>query len=136
MTIEDLMQPRYKVIADYPGNTIYEVGHIIISRQGLVYCDPNGAKFSDYPHLFKRLKWWEERKIEDLPEYAKVKYGDDDTDEIYALVHIDGDKRYWFYYTDGELFGYKIKSGGGQIITSLLPATLEEYNSYINNHQP
>ena len=29
MTIEELIMPRYKVIADYPNNNYYDVGEII-----------------------------------------------------------------------------------------------------------
>ena len=66
MNTEDLMKPRYKVIADYPGN-IWMVGTIMdldMSKQLVSFYDK-------YPHLFRKLEWWEERKIEDMPEYVK-----------------------------------------------------------------
>lgn len=72
------MQPRYKVIADYPGNE-FKVGEIleeahdgarIISQNTGVYID--WMKVKKYPHLFKPLEWWEDRKPEDMPEFVKL----------------------------------------------------------------
>lgn len=70
MTVEDLLKPRYLVIADYPSN---------IDKVGTVYeidlSDGHGVDFEmtckKYPHLFRKLEWWEERAIEDMPEYVK-----------------------------------------------------------------
>lgn len=73
--IEELLKPRYKVIADYPDSG-FEVGSIE-DRDWCRY--ENGEdesegilwRISDYPHLFKKLEWWEERKIEELPKFVK-----------------------------------------------------------------
>ena len=73
MTVEQLLQPRFKCIADYP-KSIYKVGEIFNCggmSEDLLYCDKDGPRMSDYPHLFKRLNWWEEREIEDMPRYIK-----------------------------------------------------------------
>jgi hypothetical protein len=69
MSYEDLMKPRYKVIADYPeprNHPYYEVGSVIraITKEDEEY-------FGKYQTLFKPLLWWEERKLEDMPEYVK-----------------------------------------------------------------
>ncbi len=29
-------------------------------------------KATDYPHLFTPLQWWEDRKLEELPQYVRV----------------------------------------------------------------
>ena len=86
MSNEELLQPRYKVIADYPSNCI-EVGEIIelkigdderFSTDGIKHpyaYTPNGAEaeysLDRYPHLFQRLKWWQERQESDMPKYVK-----------------------------------------------------------------
>lgn len=63
MTKEELMKPRYEVIADYPGNDL------II---GVVF-EPNSdwgePYLNKYPHLFRKLHWWEHRKPEEMPSY-------------------------------------------------------------------
>lgn len=85
MSIESLMQPRYKVIADYPA-CFYQVGRILIPKTKDVNLDaynyydcveaPSSItvyKPGRYPHLFKKLEWYEEREIADMPEYLKFK---------------------------------------------------------------
>lgn len=69
MTPENLLKPRYKVIADYPGSR-YKIDRIISEREGLKdYDAPND--FDKYPAIFKLIEWWEERKEEDMPDYVK-----------------------------------------------------------------
>lgn len=82
MTNKELLKPRWKVIADYP-KSVFNVGDIIINNSSQdeyeyiswedygkdTYC-PN-----EYPAIFKKLEWWEERELEDLPEYIKSKAG-------------------------------------------------------------
>jgi hypothetical protein len=71
MSTEDLMKVRYKVIADYP-NSDYTVGAILNTHN---YEDRWSGVAEDFcnqfPHLFKKLEWWEERKLEDMPKYVK-----------------------------------------------------------------
>lgn len=72
---EELLKPRYQVIADYPNNDYFPVGYIYTpskSGGGRIYCDEKSKKFSDFPHLFKPLSWWEERSIEDMPKFLRV----------------------------------------------------------------
>ena len=76
MTTEELLKPRYKVIADYP-NCTFSVGQVLVQDDkeetdfwtgDQLYTDRYPKQ---YPHLFKKLEWWEERKPEDMPEYVK-----------------------------------------------------------------
>ena len=63
MSPKELIKPRFEVIADYP-KSIFKIGEII----------ENGNEFSyytDYPHLFKKLNWWENRKENEMPSYLK-----------------------------------------------------------------
>jgi len=122
MTVEELLLPRYKVIADYP-DCPYVVGVII-------HCeiDPEGGNYLNvadywvyhpekYPHIFQPLQWWEERKLEDMPEYVNYNGG------IYKvespLTIIDG-----YIYTEGAVIECQLKLS--------LPATISEYESFIN----
>lgn len=84
MKAEDLLKPRFEVIADYPFNphqlgsvleaihtsihqttTSYrnEFGDIVQQEQ---YC--NHSDFEKYPHLFRKLNWWENRTIDQMPK--------------------------------------------------------------------
>ena len=75
MTKEELLKPRWKVIADFPDSD-YKVGDIE-DRNWTKYVngedDTDGIvwQISDFPHLFKQLEWWEERTISQLPDYVK-----------------------------------------------------------------
>jgi hypothetical protein len=75
LSTEELMHPRYKVIADYPGN-IHPIGHIhghdINGTQNVMKLDEWLAFHDKYPHLFKKLEWWEDREEKDMPQYVKL----------------------------------------------------------------
>ena len=69
MNAKQLLQPRYEVIADYPNSQhLLGVGEIIEPH-------PNGyfnyIHFPSYPHIFRKLEWFEKRKVEDMPQYVK-----------------------------------------------------------------
>ena len=127
MTVEELMNPRYELIADYPGNSI-EVGKIIICPK---YDNDFSKEFwiqsnDKYPHLFKKLNWWEKRQESDMPMYLRS-----DLDKKNPTFH--------------KIVEWKMKELWGVIdpiersVCSLMafnpeygyfPATEQEYNSY------
>jgi len=77
MTTEELLKPRWKVIADFPFNTYYKVGGVITDDRLMAARNETGhavfaCEWNDYPNIFRKLKWWEERNIEDMPEYVKM----------------------------------------------------------------
>lgn len=93
MTTEELLRPRWKVIADFPGSK-YTMGQIIetnywydrseekgyeehkMNKSWVVRTEWNisSAQFFDsYPVIFKKLEWWEERNVKDLPNYVRYK---------------------------------------------------------------
>jgi hypothetical protein len=68
MNAEELLKPRYKVIARWPQMREHlEVGEILKGERGYLTMESKEL-FADYPHLLKRLEWWEEREKKDLPE--------------------------------------------------------------------
>ena len=94
MTVEQLLKPRYKVVDDYPFS-YYDKDSVLLfefyhAKDGIV-------NFCEYPHLFRKLEWWEERKVEDMPEYLKfcddrnstMSIGDDEEPEVHKV------KRQW-----------------------------------------
>lgn len=133
-TQEELMQLRYKVIADWPKSR-YNVGDIIpvteISDWYYYYHDPaiSNTMIDKYPHLFKKLDWWEDLEPDDMPEYVKVNmkrtvlpYGDIihvETWESVNYIDNNGSNATDFYCT---IAGYKYHVG------NVLPATQSEYD--------
>jgi hypothetical protein len=72
MTVEELLKPRYKVIADYPDSEKFcKVGEILDRNWAWHDGEGNERLVSEYPHLFKKLEWWEDRRIEDMPVYVR-----------------------------------------------------------------
>jgi hypothetical protein len=88
MKAEDLLIPRYELIADFPGRdsfNIDKVGSILTDNGERAITDENGhsifvIKFEEYPHLFRKLNWWEYRKIEDMPKRLICKAIPNDTE--------------------------------------------------------
>lgn len=149
MIQEELLKPRYEVIADYP-NSPFEVNKIIEmtrkSKRFPLFGDNNiedwetwidgkngGStcysinQFIPYPHLFRKLEWWEKRDRDDLPEYVKFikdcwmyKKGD-----VVKVIN-------WYGYKSNKVCiqhsNFKIEN--------VEPATLEEYTNYINTQTP
>ncbi len=68
--MKNLLNTRFEVIADFP-KSIYKIGEIIDTGYDKMFCDENSEKFSDFPHLFRKLNWWEKRKASEMPEYLK-----------------------------------------------------------------
>lgn len=128
MSTEELLWPRIRVKADYPGNS-QSVGAII-----QLYKETNRLVieqlhfYRKYPHLFEELAWWQERNREEMPEYVKYSRG------VYKVKN-------WHYSPGGEILfdilnwkneKWWSSQGGNYWMrhVGLLPATLEEYNQY------
>lgn len=124
MTVDDLLKPRYKVIARVPVLE-FQVGEIFIGD----CLGFNSIKYyyDRYPAIFKRLEWWEDREkyfwSEGNPSsplfvsnISKTFYGSawgiDLTDGSFVL----------------EVLGEKTSAN----LCNYLPATQTEYDSYIN----
>jgi hypothetical protein len=70
--VEKLLQPRYRV-SDmmWPGRPA------TLKKGAIVHGDDffqnyRNIKIADFPHLFTLLQWWEDRKLEELPQFVRV----------------------------------------------------------------
>ena len=155
MTKEELLKPRYKVIADYPqhyfkgedkdneykfiegdilayGKVNNSMTYRRIGRCGYmsvgIPCESNPEL---YPKIFRKLEWWEEREEKDMPEYVKVKR---------ASLVPKKDIPFFAKVTDRihtlpVLTGFKLSDGTDGLYANwanLEPATKEEYESQTN----
>lgn len=90
MTASELLLPRFEIIANFPNNTLGEVGTIL-------YFDweffPGRGHYvervSDFPHLFKKLNWWEKRTKEQMPK--KLMAITDPKKEVFHIEEWDMD---------------------------------------------
>jgi len=94
MKAQELLKPRFEIIADFPNNYLGKIGDIL-EEKGL----SKFWKISDYPHLFRKLNWWELRKKEDMPKKLICKAIKDDN-EIMEIL--DWDMKNLFGWTDIE----------------------------------
>jgi hypothetical protein len=82
MNAQELLIPRFEVIADFPNSNL-EIKSIL-SFDGVVYGMNEPQKFirnpEKYPHLFRRLNWWEHRKVEEMPKRLICKAIPNDTE--------------------------------------------------------
>lgn len=127
MTPEQLMQPRYKVIADYPGNKL-EVRSILdqgirdcFNCDGIIYHE---SILKKYPHIFKPLQWWEERKLKEMPEYVKCLKSPDKIIEPGSVLKVAWNDHGGKADNGPWIFPYT---------NCYEPATEAEYTTYINS---
>lgn len=144
LTPDELLKPRYMVTAPYPDNADFPVGSII---QGFKpWPNENGSYwqytvkdckgkrewlsdfFDLYPHLFKKLKWWDNRNYDEMPEY--VKCGAVVRKVFMHFAFWNGstwihDNSRQSFVSENETFHYN----------SYIPATEEQYLKYINSKQ-
>jgi hypothetical protein len=125
MSREELMKPRYKVIADYPFNKYHAVGKIIIVESEIVARNENGyrvveCEWEKYPAIFKPLEWWEHREEKDMPEYVKLLNQQDKIE-----VHKAGN---WNMRNGMPC----IEGFGVFIVKDMTPATETEYLNFKN----
>jgi hypothetical protein len=114
-SIEELLKPRFKVIADYPG-AAYTIGHIY---EGDLF-DDTIIKLSQFPHLFKKMEWWEERKPEEI-EYIKRNSCNSGAMWVGKILEIKGD-RFKCILQNGETMVGKFTPNQD------MPATRAEYD--------
>ena len=139
MKVKELIMPRFEVIAEYP-NCEFKKGETLVRIKNAtndwyhkeIYASTAGILLSDlekYPHLFKKLNWWENRKEEEMPKYLKHRMQVDS--ENWAYDKIEGwDMRCLVGWLDEEemkccsLLSWSPEQG-------YFPAKKEDYENYI-----
>ena len=124
-TVEELLKPRWKVIADYPG-ALHNIGDVISAYEnGKAYLVEGGSHYmTEYPALFKRLEWWEDRAVKDMPEYVKIIEG----------IPFYNFKKGQIRKLDSIKNGIAVVSGCPLIkIGFIYPSSKQEYLTYINH---
>lgn len=133
LTTEELLIPRWKVIAGWPGieNHNCKVGDIIADDGRTAAKNQDDipqfiVKWNDYPNLFQPLQWWEGREPEDMPEYTKMVYNG-------GIKFVQKVERWEGFNCAGQPL-YRYLNRVGQLSTfcvdELEPATEQEYLTY------
>ncbi len=134
MTTEELLKQRYKLIATYP-HCPHEPGSIYTKKDGMYLREGGGylnkVNLDQYPHIFKKLEWWEEREIKDLPRFVKYE------NKISRVRQLNYDNGTWtesgysgvgLFHLDNQ---YQLK---GFYWNEVEPSTEQEYNDYISKN--
>ncbi len=138
MTNEELMQPRYKVIERWPDMHMLKffTDQIITLNQKegsqwfidmgktKPYDNYYDAYFEGYPHLFKKLEWWEEREPDDMPDYVK---GESEVYKVLSNPTGITDVVYAKWILPHNKNAMRLLS-----LSKTVPATEEEYLAYQN----
>lgn len=120
-TVEELLMPRYKVIADYPESPQSNQIGFIYDRNNKDWSSWWFDQLAIYPHLFQRLPWWAERDVEDLPEFIKW-----DADGITRVAKVTG----W----DHAISYVHLNNNNWSHLNQYdQPATLAEYETFIKS---
>lgn len=135
MTNEEFLIPRFRVIADYPGNTL-SVGKIIA---GTLAPKELADWMEKYPHLFRKLEWYEGRKEEDMPTYIKID-PEWKPETKKDQKHIGKVMKPFLIIPMNDLSHYflsqkEVDDNNMHNLTICLPATEEEYLEYTKNKQ-
>lgn len=128
--ISELLKPRIKMIAPIPKvfSCGIEVGQIWYAEYG--FFNLTGAhrigldEINRYPHLFKPLAWYKERKPEEMPEYVKHRNG-----SYYRHEYRFEKEMYYNQYCNGHKIGWLEVN---EEFNDYLPATEQQYNQYIS----
>jgi len=78
MTSKELMQPRFEVIETYPKSK-FKKGDILEripnatndwynADKSLINADILLEEIEQYPHLFRKMNWWEKRTADQMPK--------------------------------------------------------------------
>jgi hypothetical protein len=132
-SIDELLKPRYKVIADYPGCP-YEIGTILyVDDEGELFSPIAGyapsiikimeSEASKFNHFLKPLQWWEDRELDQMPRYVKCIATPDQKimpGDVFKLAWIEPG---WGTDHVHTIFLYT---------NCYIPATESEYNTYTN----
>lgn len=143
MTKDELLKPRWKVIADYP-YCPYQIGDMVeVSDLGIhfhctttkVYNSFNAEMenqvnyfsielIKNFPHLFRELHWSEDREISDLPKYVKGVDGYY-KGKTFKIAHLSQNGRIW--HVDNEIEHQTFLRWA----TDFIPADESDYNDYL-----
>lgn len=134
--VAELLQPRILVLDKYP-HSPFKKGDILVQANPIhapsIWMPQDGkdrtalvSNPEECPNLFKPLKWWQLRPIEDLPQYLFQK----------GFGHY---YRATWTYPDLQLDKVKATHAGNNTavrmsLHSFDPATLEDYETYQNLH--
>jgi hypothetical protein len=129
LTTEQLLKPRYKVIADWPPSCPYEIGQVVTIKEDVLTVEAQQRLYWDkYPHLFRKLEWWEDRSPDEIIQMGFVK--DIGDGEVFKVQAAHPTRTNQFLLTNKPTPAHYAH------MEHFNPATLQEYTEYLNTQTP
>lgn len=129
MDTNELLKPRIKMIAPIPlvFSCGIQEGQVWVAEDG--FFNLTGAHrigvnaIEKYPHLFRKIEWWENRLLDDLEKIKFVKV------VKYVGYWIVGDivPITEFIYKKGQPIKYQLQYNHHQTVDTIEPASEEQY---------
>ncbi len=142
MENDQLLIPRFKVMANYP-NSQFRIGQVIslnkydACKYWHEYTDKEPFYLEDgdekkYPSIFRKMEWYQARVISEMPDYLK-NYSDEELAFVLKVekynTHKDSDELWCFeYYWQNE------KDIKRMSLADWVPATKEEFDTFNFNY--
>jgi hypothetical protein len=135
-SVEELLKPRY-IIENEWLDCPYPKGTILVQQSHSNGFGPemwiagqytfSESDLKKYPYLTRELRWWQERKERDLPDYVKDIFSGELLKIEYNFSgHTPSDAQTW----------NETKPKHWDNLYDLEPATEEQYLTYINSTTP
>jgi len=121
MSIEELLKLRFQIIADFPLNRT-KIGNIFLENE-------IDFEFEKYPHLYKKLNWWEMREKNEMPIFLKHTLSDGNTTYHKVKSWDLSNPKFIEWRYDNEDFG---SFGMWADKFNYMPCSEEEYLSNFN----
>jgi hypothetical protein len=136
LSVEELLRPRIKCMIRYPDSP-FPVGAILeqdFEEQNIYHYHDSLKRhwtLEDpqlYPEVFKEMEWWEDRKVDEMPEYVieegghvfKTKWKEGAiTENGQQPMRVEADDTDWLVIPNVMCF--------------FQPATSTDYQAYINH---
>lgn len=139
----NLLTPRFKVIGEYP-NCNFKKGQILQRILNAtndwyhtdLYACMGGYDISDlkkHPHLFRKLEWYEERTVEEMPKYLKHRIDINSENWTYEKVTKWDLKRKLGFINNSDRECCDLGLWGAE--QNYQPATEKEYLQSLKNSQ-
>lgn len=137
--VQELLRPRVKCIAPDTSRK-YEIGdifykHVFPGSDSGMSCYITNLEFplegknlitefaENMPHLFQRLNWWDDREVNEMPEYLKIK------DRVYRIAIWE--KYFGWLPVERDPIDESFRLA--HHFDKGLPATEQDYLNYKNN---
>lgn len=132
LRVKKLLEDRYEVMMDWPGNVIIKVGKVYsLPEIDGILTGLGWDNASKHPGIFRKLGWWEKRRKEEMPKFIKYILNGEVL-HVYEVAEWKMGSTIWFRLPATNPGDFTTELGVDAISPVYFPATREEYLKYSN----